>query len=208
MSYVLPLEFYVRDEVVMIARDLLGKVLCTELDGEYTSGIITETEAYAGVNDRASHAYGGRRTDRTEIMYRQGGTAYVYLCYGVHSLFNVVTSVVNNPHAVLIRSVKPLEGLEVMQKRTGRQVLSAEDGIGPGKLTRLLGIHYRHSGLSLLKENLLVEVKKDNMRIWIEERSYQVPEEQIRSGPRIGVHYAGADAGLPYRFIFRNVEIG
>jgi DNA-3-methyladenine glycosylase len=113
----LALEFYSRKDVELIARQLLGKVLCSNIEGDITCGMIVETEAYAGITDRASHAYGGRRTARTEIMYRPGGTAYVYLCYGIHHLFNVVTNVQDQPHAVLIRAIEPIEGIDVMLKR-------------------------------------------------------------------------------------------
>ncbi len=99
----LPLQFYERDDVVLMARDLIGKVLCSNIDNRITKGIITETEAYAGVTDKASHAFGGRRTSQTEVMFGKPGISYVYLCYGVHSLFNVVTNKDGIPHAVLIR---------------------------------------------------------------------------------------------------------
>jgi len=115
---VLPDLFYQRDDVVLIAKELLGKTLFTKFSGEVTSGIIVETEAYAGITDKASHAFGGRRTDRTEVMYAEGGTAYVYLCYGVHSLFNVVTGRKEIPDAVLIRAIKPSTGIETMLKRS------------------------------------------------------------------------------------------
>src|SRR2546430_14563541 len=96
-------EFYSRTDVVALARELLGKVLVTNFDRKKTSGIITETEAYNGFVDRASHAYRGRRTARNEHMYSHGGTSYVYICYGMHHLFNVVTNVQDEPHAILIR---------------------------------------------------------------------------------------------------------
>ena len=104
----IPLSFYQSDDVVFLARSLLGKSLLTFLDGKLTGGIITETEAYAGINDKASHAYGGRKTKRTEVMYREGGVCYVYLCYGIHYLFNVVTGKKDVPHAVLIRGISLL----------------------------------------------------------------------------------------------------
>ena len=110
-------NFYRRDDVVQISRELLGKVLCTDLDGELAKATITETEAYAGETDKASHAYGGRRTKRTEPIYAQGGVAYVYLCYGIHHLFNVVTNVAGIPHAILIRAGTALEGQEVILSR-------------------------------------------------------------------------------------------
>ncbi len=165
------------------------------MDSELTAGIITETEAYAGVVDRASHAYGGRLTPRTQVMFGKGGKAYVYLCYGIHSLFNVVTSVEGQPHAVLIRSIRPVEGIEVMRQRTGKAVITEKQGTGPGNVSRLLGIHYRHSGLSLYSKP---EAGQD--AIWIEDSGIQLRDEQIGSGPRVGVDYAGEDAQLPYRF--------
>src|SRR5689334_6239605 len=109
---VLPGSFYTRTDVVKIARELLGKVLVTNFDGVHTAGVIVETEAYAGETDKASHAYGGRRTQRTEIMYMHGGAAYVYLCYGIHHLFNVVTNARDTPHAILIRAIEPIEGID------------------------------------------------------------------------------------------------
>lgn len=117
---ILPESFYTRTDVVMIAKELLGKTLVTNFGGVATAGMIVETEAYAGVADKASHAYGGRRTTRTEIMYMHGGTAYVYLCYGIHHLFNVVTNVRDVHHAVLIRAIEPLAGIDIMLERRGR----------------------------------------------------------------------------------------
>lgn len=181
-------SFYTRENVVEIARDLIGKVLLTKFNGEVTSGIIIETEAYEGVTDRASHAYGGRRTARTEVMYSIGGTAYVYICYGIHSLFNIVTNINGIPHAVLIRGVYPLEGLDMMKIRTQKTELVRESGIGPGKVSKLLGIHYSHTGIDLLGD-----------KIWLEDRGYNFDEAMI-TGTRIGVQYSGEDALLLYRF--------
>ncbi len=183
-------KFYLSDDVVATARTLLGKHLCTNFDGKgLTSGIITETEAYAGIIDKASHAYGGRRSERTEIMYWEGGVAYVYLCYGVHSLFNIVTSKKNNPHAILIRAIKPMSGIGLMLERTGKKALNEKSGIGPGKVTKLLGIHYSHTGTSLLGNE-----------IWLEDKGMKISSESIIACPRVGVDYAGEDARLPYRF--------
>lgn len=184
-------SFYERTDVVKIARDLLGKVLVTRFDNILTSGMITETEAYEGVTDRASHAYNNRRTERTEIMYWQGGTAYIYLCYGVHSLFNVVTNKKDIPHAILIRGLKPLEGTEAMLKRLYAKVLKGDMLIGPGKLSKALGIHYSATGTDLLGNT-----------IWIEDRKIKIRDNDITAGPRIGIDYAGEDAKLPYRFIW------
>lgn len=181
-------DFYIREDVVQVAKDLLGKVLVTNMDGITTSAMIVETEAYAGVTDKASHAFGGRRTKRTETMYSIGGTAYVYLCYGIHHLFNVVTNVEGVPHAVLIRGVEPLEGLETMLERREKQVLKPELTAGPGSLSRALGISTAHTGLLLYDE------------IYIEDSSSKLKEEDIATGSRVGVAYAQEDAYLPYRF--------
>jgi DNA-3-methyladenine glycosylase len=188
--------FYRREDVVAVARDLLGKRLFTQIDGILTGGIITETEAYAGVTDRASHAYGNRRTTRTEVMFADGGTAYVYLCYGIHSLFNIVTNKTEIPHAVLIRAIRPETGLDAMLRRSGKKKVDPAFGIGPGKVAKILGIHYSHSGIDLTK-------KPDGDRgtfIWLEYTGLTINPGSIITGPRIGVDYAGADARLPYRF--------
>ena len=186
-------DFYIREDVVLIAKELLGKVLITNFNGAISAGIITETEAYAGINDRASHAFGGRRTARTEIMYATGGTAYVYLCYGIHHLFNVVTNQKDIPHAVLIRALKPIEGMDVILKRRKQKETSNKLSSGPGTLSQALGIQTSHSG-----ENLL------GNKIWIEDRGINFPDIEIIKSPRIGVDYAGADALLPYRFYVKS----
>lgn len=182
-------SFYTRGDVLEVTRDLLGKFLMTRMDDGITGGMIVEAEAYEGVTDRASHAYGNRRTARTEVMYRKGGTAYVYLCYGIHSLFNIVTNAEGIPHAVLIRGILPGTGIEVMQRRTGKERIDAVSGIGPGRVSSLLGIHYSHTGLSLMDD-----------QIWLEDRGIVIPDRNIITGPRVGVDYAGPDALLPYRF--------
>ncbi|MDZ7744033.1 MAG: DNA-3-methyladenine glycosylase [Bacteroidota bacterium] len=183
-------SFYLDDHVVKVARNLLGKYLFTALDGKTCGGMITETEAYRGAADRASHAYGNRRTARTEAMYRNGGVAYVYLCYGIHSLFNVVTAPKGLPHAVLIRGINPTTGLEHMAARLNKKNISGRHTDGPGKLTRALGIHYSHSGTDLSGDE-----------IWIEDRGLEIGDKWVNTGPRIGVEYAGEDAKLPYRFL-------
>jgi DNA-3-methyladenine glycosylase len=182
----LPRSFYTREDVVGVARDLLGKVLVTHIDGLRTAGVITETEAYAGTSDRASHAFAGKRTARNEPMYASGGIAYVYLCYGIHHLFNVVTHREGVPHAVLVRAVRIVEG---ETHARARRAPAAPTTKGPGTVSRALGITTMHSGLSLLGDT-----------IWIEDRGLHVPADTIIAGPRVGVDYAGADAALPYRF--------
>ena len=190
----LPREFYTRTDVVQIANELLGKVVYTSFNNELTAGIITETEAYAGVTDKASHAYNNRRTARTEIMYRTGGTAYVYLCYGIHSLFNIVTSVEDNPHAVLIRGILPLHGIKIMKMRSGKNNLERRSGTGPGNVSKLLGIKVIHSGLDICED------MPGKRKIWIEDEGIKVPVDEVKCGPRIGIEYAAEDALLPYRF--------
>jgi len=181
-------SFYIREDVVQIARDLIGKYIFTNFDGGITGGIIIETEAYEGITDCASHAFGGRRTARTEVMFAHGGVAYIYLCYGVHSLFNIVTNKQGIPHAVLIRGIYPVEGLDIMKIRANKPDLKPGSGSGPGKVSKLLGIHYSHTGLDLLDND-----------IWLEDRGLNLDSE-IHAGTRIGVDYAGPDALLPYRF--------
>lgn len=185
----LPLRFYARNDVVAVSRDLLGKVLCSNESGKISKAVIIETEAYAGVTDKASHAYGGRRTDRTEPMYRHGGTAYVYLCYGIHHLFNVVVGEVDVPLAVLVRGAEPIEGIEHMLQRRRRLGAGKLTLHGPGIVSQALGITTELSGISLRED-----------RIWIEDQQIAVRSQDISVGPRIGVDYAGVDAERPYRF--------
>jgi DNA-3-methyladenine glycosylase len=183
-------DFYLRGDVVQVSRDLLGKVLCSRVNGAVARALITETEAYAGVGDRASHAWGGRRTKRTEPMYADGGTAYVYLCYGLHHLFNVVTAPAETPHAVLVRAAQPLEGLPLMLKRRGKRKLDRTLLAGPGSLAQALGITTRLTGTSLLGDT-----------IWIEDHGIDTGAASISAGPRVGIDYAGEDAARPYRFL-------
>ena len=186
-------DFYQRDDVLIISCELLGKVLCTNFHGKLTSGIIVETEAYAGVTDKASHAYGGRRTKRTETIYASGGTAYVYLCYGIHHLFNIVTNNKNIPHAVLIRAIQPLDGIDIMLQRRNKKKVDRSLTAGPGSLTRALSITIKDSG-TLLMDNL----------IWLEDQNIQIKNQDILASPRVGVQYAGKDASNPWRFQIEN----
>ena len=191
----LTLDFYYREDVLTISRELLGKVLYTNFHGKLTSGIIVETEAYAGITDKASHAYGGKRTKRTETMYASGGCAYVYLCYGMHHMFNVVTNVEGVPHAVLIRAVQPLDGIDIMLRRRNLENISNRLTAGPGILSQAMGISVHSSGQSLLDK-----------QIWIENRENNNPlkDFKIISSPRVGVQYAGKDASNPWRFQVEN----
>ena len=189
----LRIDFYQGNDVVKIARELLGKILVTKWSGIETSGRIVEVEAYNGVVDKASHAAGGRRTNRNEVMYGEGGVSYVYLCYGIHHLFNVVTNRQETPHAVLIRALEPIKGIDVMLERTGKKKLDNTLTKGPGNVSKALGISFKqHSGLSLLSKEL-----------FIAEDDFELTKKEIVSSPRIGVDYAGEDAKLPYRFFLK-----
>jgi DNA-3-methyladenine glycosylase len=181
-------SFYTRSDVTLIARELLGKVLCTNIDGVLTSGIIVETEAYSQ-RERASHAYGGKRTPRTETFYNVGGISYVYMCYGIHYLFNVITNWHHTADAVLIRAVEPLEGIEHMLQRRGMDKIAHRIAAGPGSVSMALGIDKSHNGIEL----------KDG-QIWIEDRGIIYKKSQIIASPRVGVDYAGEDAKLPWRY--------
>lgn len=184
-------SFYRQPDVVSVAKGLLGQHLVTIVDGKRTTGMIVETEAYAGAPDRASHAYGNRRTKRTEIMFATGGVAYVYLCYGIHYLFNVVTNVQDVPHAVLVRALQPLEGIDLMLERTGKAQLNYTLTNGPGSLCKAMQITTADTGLSLNGDQIFIE------------KAAAIPEAEIVAGTRVGVAYAKEDALLPYRFSIR-----
>jgi DNA-3-methyladenine glycosylase len=186
---VLSESFYQRQKVVTIARDLLGKVLVTRIQGQITAGLIVETEAYSW-RERGCHAYNQRRTARNEVMFGPGGRAYVYLCYGIHHLFNVVTNEADRAEAVLVRAIEPADGVDIMLRRTDSERLNRLTS-GPGKLTRALGISRQHNGYSLLGDN-----------IWLEDGVVLKPR-MIDASPRICIGYAGEDARLPWRFTVR-----
>jgi DNA-3-methyladenine glycosylase len=187
-----PLTFYKRNDVVSIARELLGKIIITNFDGVTTSGRIVETEAYVAHVDKASHAFGGRRTARNEHMYAHPGTAYVYICYGMHQMFNIVTNEKDIPDAALIRAIEPLEGIDIMLKRTGKSKLDFTLTKGPGNVGKALGIFKKHSGLHLLDDE-----------IYLVDDGFKLKKDEVGISGRIGVASAGADALLPYRFYVR-----
>lgn len=187
---ILPRTFYERDDVVQISRELIGKVLVTESDEGITSGIITETEAYCGRDDRASHSNNGVRTKRTKIMYDRGGLAYVYLCYGIHHLFNVVTNRLGLADAVLIRAVEPLDGTDLMLRRRNMSRIQKKLTAGPGILSSALGITTADYGTDLITGN-----------IRIEDRGIEIKSSRIIASERIGVEFAGDDARRKWRFL-------
>ncbi|MEO5999023.1 MAG: DNA-3-methyladenine glycosylase [Chitinophagaceae bacterium] len=189
----LPISFYQRDDVLTIAKELLGKLLVTRFEGVLTSGRIVEAEAYNGIVDKASHAFRGRRTRRTEVIFGAGGFAYVYLCYGIHHMFNVVTNDHGIPHAILIRGIEPVQGKEIMMERFHKTTSNKTIGKGPGNVTKALGIQTKHTGYSLLGNE-----------IFIADDRFVVEESSIIASPRIGVDYAGEDAKLLYRFYLKD----
>jgi len=188
----LPLSFYLQDDVLAISRQLLGKYLFTFFDGCLTGGMIIETEAYRAPDDRASHAFGMRRTNRNEVMYHHGGVCYVYLCYGIHSLFNIVTNQQGIPHAILIRALEPAVGIEKMLERRHKIKVDKTLTAGPGSLTQALGISTKHNGLSL-----------SGPEIWVQDNGIIVSDDNVITSPRVGVDYAGEDALLPWRFLLK-----
>ncbi len=168
--------------------------MVSNIGGKRTAGIITETEAYEGVTDKASHAYNNRRTPRTETMYMQGGVLYVYLCYGIHHLTNIVSNQKDIPHAILIRAIEPIEGIDVILKRLNKKSLPRCTA-GPGLVSKALGISKNHNALSL-QESV----------VYIEDRGNKLYRNQIVTTTRIGVDYAGAHAKWKYRFYIKGNE--
>ena len=185
-------DFFLTNDVVSLARSLVGRRLLTSENGIVTGGMITETEAYVGTADKASHAYGGKRTARTEFMFHEGGIAYIYLCYGIHSLFNIVTNKEGIPDAVLIRGIRPEIGATKMLQRTKKKKAGKNLTNGPGKVAKALGLHYSQSGIELNKEI-------NGFKVWVENHRLAEPH-QIKPGKRIGVDYAKEDAERLYRF--------
>lgn len=181
------MEFYSKGKVEKVAPKLLGKALYTRVDGKLSGGMIVEVEAYCGKRDRACHAFFGK-TERNKIMFERGGLAYVYLCYGLHRLFNIVTGPPDDPSAVLVRAIEPLHGVDTMLERRNFSRAGPNLTNGPGKLSQALGIEMGHYGRPLIGEE-----------VWLEEH-VKIKKNQILSGPRIGIDYAGEDRHLPWRF--------
>lgn len=182
-------EFYLQDDVASVGKQLIGKLLVSNIDGIVTAGKIVETEAYAGVKDKASHSYGGRRTNRTEIMFAEGGISYVYLCYGIYHLFNVVSNRKDSPDAVLIRALEPIHGVEYMLRRRGLAKVQRNVAGGPGLASQALGLTTLHNGLPLTGDT-----------VWIEDAGQSYTDADLIISPRVGVGYAEDHALWPMRF--------
>ena len=194
-TMILPQSFYLREDVVQISKDLLGKLLVTNFDNQITVGKIVETEAYRAPDDKACHAHNNRFTNRTKIMFENGGVAYVYLCYGIHHMFNIVTGPKGMAHAILIRAVEPVENVEVMLQRRNLSKIKRNLTAGPGILTKALGINTSHYGMTLF----------DNKSpIWVEDGGEVVQEKEIISSPRVGIDYAEECALWDWRFRIKN----
>ncbi|UII26297.1 DNA-3-methyladenine glycosylase [Fulvivirga maritima] len=184
-------SFFTNDEVTEVAKSLIGKKLCTRIDDKYSAGIIVETEAYSEV-EKACHAFNKRKTARTETLFMEGGTSYVYLCYGIHKLFNVVTNHSGVAEAVLVRAIEPVEGIDTMMLRRGLSSNNEKLTSGPGKLTQALGIGLEHNQHDLTEDT-----------VWLE-KGIVVSDKLIERSARIGVRYAKEDALLPWRFSIKN----
>ena len=184
-------SFFTRTDVVQISKDLLGKVLVTNFNHERTSGRIVETEAYRAPDDKACHAWLNRRTERTRVMFMEGGTAYVYLCYGIHHLFNVVTGPAEMAHAILIRAVEPLENIERMLERRNQTKLKRSLTGGPGVMSQALGITTALTGTSLVAPD---------SEVWVEDDGVEISAGDIIASPRVGIDYAEECALWPWRF--------
>lgn len=180
-------EFYLEADVEAVARKLLGKGLFTRKNDVLTGGMITEVEAYSGSDDKACHAYNGRLTARNRTMYRSGGTAYVYLCYGMHLMLNVVTNVEGKADAVLIRALEPILGVETMLERRKLKRLEPRLTAGPGALAAALAVERSDDGKPLWSDDLFIA-------------DVGVNEFSVGRSKRIGVEYAGEDALLLRRF--------
>lgn len=185
----LPKTFYRNPDTVFLSQELLGKYLMTRIGGKLTGGMILETESYMGPEDRAAHSFNGKYTERTKIMYHPGGVAYVYLCYGIHSLFNIITNLEGVPHGILIRAIRPEIGLETILERRHKKRLDRTVGYGPGSVARCLGITVKHRGVDLTGDT-----------IWVEDRNVHVAKKDILISKRIGVEYAEEWAEKPLRF--------
>jgi DNA-3-methyladenine glycosylase len=185
-------DFYQREDTVQVARELLGKYLFTNVDKQLVGGIIVETEAYLGPDDRGSHSWNNKRTARNEMMYEAGGVVYMYICYGIHDMLNIVTGTEGSSHAILIRALEPVEGVEIMKERRGIYDSDKRLCKGPGALGKALGLSKLHNGTSLQGEE-----------IWIEDRGYLIPDDQIVGSARVGMNFEGPYKDIPWRFYLK-----
>lgn len=192
MKNKLPVDFYQQSDVVSVARQLLGKHVYSLINGNLTGGIIIETEAYRGPDDRGSHAFNNKRTPRNEMMYRAGGVAYMYICYGIHDMLNIVTGTDGISHAALIRAIEPTEGLEIMRIRRGIFDQDRRLCQGPGALAKALGLTKLHNGEDLQGEAL-----------WLTDEGTNFDDDQVIASARVGMNFDGPFKTIPWRFYVR-----
>lgn len=192
---ILPRSYYLSEDVVGLSKDLLGKHLISNVNGKKSSGIIVETEAYRAPDDKACHAYANKKTPRTETMFAIGGTSYVYICYGIHNLFNVVTGPKDIAHAILIRAIEPIEGKTMMEKRRKMSIDRKESCNGPGKFTRCMNITKEQNGINLTSKK---------SALWIEDHGLKMSANEIIEGPRVGMATAEECSHWPWRFRIKN----
>ncbi|NBC10024.1 MAG: DNA-3-methyladenine glycosylase [Bacteroidetes bacterium] len=185
--------FFTQPDVLHLSQQLLGQHLVTEVEGERCVGRIVEVEAYR-YDDKACHAYGNKQTKRTEVMFREGGHAYVYLCYGIHHLFNIVSGKEGQAEAVLVRALEPMDNLASMLERRGMEKMQKRLTAGPGCLAQAMGIHTSMSGLDMLS---------GDSPVWIEAGDRLPSPSEIATGPRIGVDFAEECAAWPWRFAIK-----
>lgn len=188
----LPLSFYQRDNVELIARELLGKYIYTNIGAGQSGGIIIETEAYKGPEDRGSHAYNNRRTPRNEMMFGSGGLVYMYICYGIHDMLNIVSGIEGMSHAILIRAIEPLTGIDMMRERRNLYDHDKRLCQGPGVLSKALGLNKLHNGTDL-----------QNDEIWIEDKGLNYADEEVVASARVGMNFEGPYKTIPWRFYIK-----
>ena len=186
-SKILKSKFFQSEDVVQLAKQLIGCRLSTNIGGQLTSGLVTETEAYAGKGDKACHAHLGKFTKRTAVMYETGGVAYIYLCYGIHHLFNIVTNTKGHADAILIRAIEPDQGIEIMQNRRKKSKIEKTLTSGPGNVSQALGLSLQQNTNSVCSDE-----------IWFEKEV--IKPINIVETTRIGIDYAEEDTSLPWRF--------
>ena len=186
-------DFYLRP-VTIVAQELLGKVIRTCIDGQITESLIIETEAYEYPNDKGSHTYNHKRTPKNQSMYLKGGHIYVYKCYGVHDMLNIVAEEENKGTAVLIRAVEPISGTQIMKQRRKIDFIDHRLTGGPGKVCEALGIEQIHDGLPLIPENIAIQIM---------DKSYSFP--YYCNCPRVGMSSKVAEcANYPYRYYVKS----
>ena len=185
-------SFYQRDDTLLIARELLGKYLFTKVEDKVVGGIIVETEAYLGPEDRGSHSFNNKRTTRNEMMYEAGGVVYMYICYGIHDRLNIVTGTKGSSHAILIRALEPVAGIDTMKMRRGSSVDRIRLCKGPGALGKALGVSKLHNGVSLQGDE-----------VWIEDQGLSISDDDVVSTARVGMNFDGVYKEIPWRYYIK-----